>query len=222
ESIAVRTASASVKTTAALNAVPRGLQASGFTSSDVVAEPVSGWAVLNARNALTFSAAQAQRTLGTGMVRSKAAAIHAVISSVLASGDPSIEFVSPVFRDTNGDPVVLTSRLLIGFRPNVSLAARSRLLAAVPEGASPEIIDLPQPYDERWQLKTRDGFVMLARANALAQTPGVAYAEPDMMVTWHADLVPSDPGFSDSWGLKNTGQSGSQVGFDLKATSAWD
>jgi hypothetical protein len=63
---------------------------------------------------------------------------------------------------------------------------------------------------------------MLARANALAQTQGVAYAEPDMMVTWHADLLPSDPGFSDSWGLRNIGQSGGQVGFDLKATSAWD
>jgi len=221
ENIAVRT-TASVKTTAALNAVPRGLQVNGFMSSDLVAEPASGWAVLNARNALAVSTARAQRTLGAAVVPSKAAAIHAVISSVLASGDPSIEFVSPVFRDTNGHPVVLTSRLLIGFRPNVSLAERSRLLAAVPEGAWPEITALPQPYDERWQLKTRDGFVMLARANALAKTPGVAYAEPDMMVTWHADLVPSDPGFSDSWGLRNLGQSGGVSGFDLKATSAWD
>src|SRR6266567_4018918 len=119
ENIAVRTASASVKTTAAPNAVPRGLQVNGFTSSDVIAQPASGWAVLNARNVLAVSA---QRTLGAAVVPSKTAAIHAVISSVLASGDPSIEFVSPVFRDTNGDPVVLSSRLLIGFRPNVSLA----------------------------------------------------------------------------------------------------
>ena len=222
ENIAVRTTSASVKTTAAPNTVPRGLQVNGFTSADVIARPVSGWAVLNARNALAVFAAQAQRTLGAAVVPSKAAAIHAVISSVLTSGDPSIEFVSPVFRDSNGYPVVLTSRLLIGFRPNVSLAERSRLLAGVPEGAWPELTDLSQPYDERWQLKTRDGFVMLARANALAQTPGVAYAEPDMMVTWHADLLPSDPGFSDSWGLSNVGQAGGQVGFDLKATSAWD
>ena len=222
ENIAVRTTSANVKTTATRNAVPRGLQVNGFTSSDVIAEPASGWAILNARNALAVSAAQARRTLGAAVVPSKAAAIHAVISSVIVSGDPSIEFVSPVFRDTNGHPVVLTSRLLIGFRPNVSLAERSRLLAAVPEGARPEITSLPQPYDERWQLKTRDGFVMLARANALAQTRGVAYAEPDMMVTWHADLLPSDPGFADSWGLRNIGQSGGVSGFDLKATSAWD
>jgi hypothetical protein len=222
ENIAVQTTSASAKTTAALNAVPRGLQVNGFAPSDVIAQPASGWAVLNARNALAVSAAQAQRTLGAAVVPSKAAAIHAVISSVLASGDPSIEFVSPVFRDINGDPVVLTSRLLIGFRPNLSLAERSRLLAAVPEGAWPEITALPQPHDELWQIKTRDGFVMLVRANALAQTPGVAYAEPDMMVTWHAGLLPSDPGFSDSWGLRNFGQSGGLVGFDLKATSAWD
>jgi len=222
ENIAVRTTSASVKTAAAPNVVPRGLQANGFTSSDVIAQPVSGWSILNARNVLAVSAARAQRTFGAAAVPSKAAAIHAVISSVLASGDPSIEFVSPVFRDANGDPVVLSSRLLIGFKPNVSLAERSRLLAAVPEGAEPEIRNLPQRYDERWRLKTRDGFVMLSRANALAQTPGVAYAEPDMMVTWHAALQPSDPGFPGSWGLKNTGQSGGQVGFDTRATSAWD
>jgi hypothetical protein len=150
ENIAVRT-TASVKTTAAHKAVPSGLQVNGFMSSDVIAQPASGWAVLNARNALAVSAAQAQRTLSAAVVPSKAAAIHAVISSVLASGDPSIEFVSPVFRDTKGHPVVLTSRLLIGFRPNVSLAERSRLLAAVPEGAWPEITALPQPNDERWQ-----------------------------------------------------------------------
>jgi len=46
ENIAVRTTSASVNTTAALNAVARGLQVNGFTSSDVIARPVSGWAVL--------------------------------------------------------------------------------------------------------------------------------------------------------------------------------
>ena len=109
ERIAVRTTSAGVKTTAALDAVPRGLQANGFTSSDVIAQPVSGWSILNARNIPAVSAARAQRTFGAAVVPSKAAAIHAVISSVLASGDPSIEFVSPVFRDANGDPVVLSS-----------------------------------------------------------------------------------------------------------------
>jgi subtilisin family serine protease len=34
--------------------------------------------------------------------------------------------------------------------------------------------------------------------------------------------IPNDPLFSEQWGLRNTGQSGGQSGFDIKATEAWD
>src|ERR1700676_1452697 len=43
-----------------------------------------------------------------------------------------------------------------------------------------------------------------------------------MIATGQANLVPTDPSFTSSWGLRNTGQSGGQAGFDMKATAAWD
>jgi hypothetical protein len=177
---------------------------------------------LSARNALGVVDQKAQSIAGSAPESSEGAAIHALIASVLESGDSSVAFISPVFRDENGGVVLLWSRVLIGFEKNFRPAERQHLLAGVPEGATLEATQFPQPNDQRWQINTRDGFALLARANALAQTPGVAYAEPDMMITGHAQFVPSDPGFSDSWGLMNTGQSGGLFGFDMAATSAWD
>ena len=200
------------------SAVPSSLATRGFSDADVVAQPVPGWMILNAQNALTTS-----RTRGLLAPSAEdASSVHALITSLLNSGDSTIEFVSPVFRDEAGDPIILTPTLLIGFKENFSAAGQSQLLAAVPEGAEQQKVEFPQQYTQRWQLHSHDGFAALDRANTLARTPGVTYAELDMIVTGHADLVPTDPLFVQSWGLKNTGQSGGQVGFDMEATSAWD
>jgi hypothetical protein len=199
------------------SAVPNSLATRGFSDADVVAQPVPGWMILNARNVLTTSG-----TRGLLASSAEASSVHALITSLLASGDSTIEFVSPVFRDKAGDPIILTPTLLIGFQKDFSAARQSQLLAAVPEGAEPQKVEFPQPHTQRWQLHSHDGFVALNRANSLAQSPGVAYAELDMIVTGHADLIPTDPLFAQSWGLRNTGQSSGQVGFDMEATSAWD
>ena len=200
------------------SAVPSSLATRGFSDADVVAQPVPGWMILNAQNALTTS-----RTRGLlASSAEDASSVHALITSLLNSGDSTIEFVSPVFRDEAGDPIILTPTLLIGFQKDFSAARQSQLLAAVPEGAEPQKVEFPQPHTQRWQLHSHDGFVALNRANSLAQSPGVAYAELDMIVTGHANLIPTDPLFAQSWGLRNTGQSSGQVGFDMEATSAWD
>lgn len=218
--VAVRTRTSLRQANADSNALPEGLADHGFTSSDLIEKPATEWMILNAQNVL---ARLNQRTpSASSVLGSSASSVHALITSLLASGDPSIEFISPVFRDARGAPALLTSRVLIGFKPDFSLTRRAQILEAVAEGASQEAVEFPQPNDQRWQIKTKDGFALLARANALAQVPGVTYAEPDMMVTGHANLVPFDPGFIDSWGLRNTGQSGGLVGFDMKATAAWD
>jgi subtilisin family serine protease len=199
-------------------AIPMTLATQGFSDADIVAQPVPGWMILNARNALS-------RSRASGLLAASAedaSSVHAVISTLLASGDPTIEFVSPVFRDDAGDPIILTPTVLIGFQKDFSDARQSQLRVAEPEGAEQQKVEFPQPQTQRWQLHSRDGFAALDRANTLAQTQGVAYAELDMIVTGHADLIPTDPLFAQSWGLNNTGQSGGQAGFDLDATSAWD
>src|ERR1039457_2180607 len=112
------------------SAVPSSLATRGFSDADVVAQPVPGWMILNAQNALTTS-----RTRGLlASSAEDASSVHALITSLLNSGDSTIEFVSPVFRDEAGDPIILTPTLLIGFQKDFSAARQSQLLAAVPEG----------------------------------------------------------------------------------------
>jgi len=182
--------------------------------------------ILNARGVLPTSRA-ASSTTAASPSQTDASSVHNLLTSLLNNGDPTVEFVSPVFRDQRGDPIIVTPTILIGFEQDVAAQERASLRASVPEGAQLQKLEFPQPNDERWQIQSQDGFAVLSRANALALTPGVAYAEPDMIVTGHANLVPTDPSFGQSWGLQNTGQSvagqsGGQVGFDIKATSVWD
>jgi len=61
-----------------------------------------------------------------------------------------------------------------------------------------------------------------AAAAALAQTPGVAGADPDYIV-W-ASLTPNDPGYTGGslWGLHNTGQGNGLPDADVDAPEAWD
>ena len=221
ERIAVRvTSSPSIPRSSA--ALPNSLASRGFNQSDVVASPVAGWMILNARSALPTSRATSSTSAAAGPSQTDASSVHNLLTSLLNNGDPSIEFVSPVFRDGGGDPIIITPTILIGFEPDVAAQQRASLRASVPGGAQLQKLEVPQPNDERWQIQSKDGFAVLSRANVLATMSGVAYAEPNMIVTGHANLIPTDPSFGSSWGLQNTGQSGGQVGFDMKATSAWD
>jgi hypothetical protein len=188
----------------------------------VEAEPLPGWLILNARHASVAPPSQAQSASTAGGATDDSVAAHAGVASIAATPDPAVEFVSPVFRDAAGNAVVLTSRLLIGFQKDCSATERASLLASVPEGAVVEPMKFSQPNRERWQIHTRDGFAALARANEIAQTPGVEYTEPDMIVTSRSTLIPNDPSFTQSWGLRNTGQLGGLVGFDMQGTAAWD
>jgi len=220
ERIAVRvTSSPSIPRSSA--AVPSSLANRGFNQSDVVANPGAGWMILNARGVLPTSRATSSTT-AAGASQTDASSVHNLLTSLLNNGDPSIEFVSPVFRDGGGNPVIITPTILIGFEPDVAAQQRASLRASVPEGAQLKKVEFPQPNDERWQIQSKDGFAVLSRANVLATMSGVAYAEPDRIVTGHANLIPTDPSFGSSWGLRNTGQSGGLAGFDMKATSAWD
>ena len=222
ERIAVRvTSSPSIPRSSA--ALPNSLGSRGFNQSDVVASPVAGWMILNARNVLPTTRATSSTTAAAaGASQANASSVHNLLTSLLNNGDPSIEFVSPVFQDSGGDPIIITPTILIGFEPDVDAQQRASLRASVSEGAQLKKVEFPQPNDERWQIQSKDGFAVLSRANVLATISGVAYAEPDRIVTGHANLIPNDPSFGSSWGLQNTGQSGGLAGFDMKATSAWD
>ena len=202
------------------DSLPSSLASRGIVAADVESRPLSDWMVIRAEKFLGNARTNSAPNSNSAQVQ--AAHLHSAIRSLASTGDPAIDFVSPVFRDNRGNPILLSPRLLIGFSKDLSQTDRARLLSSIPEGAFTEQVPFSQPNDTRWQVRTNDGFVVLARANELAQTPGVTYAEPDLIATGYHDFQPNDPSFFQSWALRNVGQSNGQAGFDLNATAAWD
>lgn len=131
-------------------------------------------------------------------------------------------FVSPVFRDARGDPLLITSDLLIGFADTVSAREAEALLADLIRGEIEDRNYANMPGVYRMKVDSRNGFEVLELANSLATLPEVRFAESDMIMTARRMLTPNDPYFSLLWGLHNTGQSGGTPDMDVDAPEAWD
>jgi subtilisin family serine protease/WD40 repeat protein len=72
----------------------------------------------------------------------------------------------------------------------------------------------------RWKLDP--GKDVMEVAAELAQLPGVAYAEPNYLVSTAAtQRIPNDTKFTSLWGMHNTGQSGGTADADVDAPEAW-
>jgi subtilisin family serine protease len=69
----------------------------------------------------------------------------------------------------------------------------------------------------RWQIP--QGSDINKVVEAVAKLPGVAYAEPNYILT--AATIPNDPSFGSLWGLNNTGQSAGTADADIDAVEAW-
>ena len=53
-----------------------------------------------------------------------------------------------------------------------------------------------------------------------SRSPDVEYAEPNYLY-WASSIFPSDPFFSELWGLHNVGQTGGTIDADIDAPEAW-
>ncbi|MEO1129527.1 MAG: S8 family serine peptidase [Planctomycetota bacterium] len=134
--------------------------------------------------------------------------------------EPAIEFVSPVFIDNLGGPMVVTPTLLVGFEDGVTPQRATELLAGSGHVVQVNAWNMPGMYELRSM--SRSGYDVLAEANRLAQLPEVRFAEPDMLFTGRSALTPNDPGYSSCWGLHNVGQNGGTIDMDMDAPGAWD
>ncbi|TWT40587.1 Thermophilic serine proteinase precursor [Phycisphaerae bacterium RAS1] len=134
----------------------------------------------------------------------------------------ALEFVSPVFRDEQGDPILVTADLLVGFGAGVSADDADAILDEVVGGIVLEraFAGLPNVY--RVHSLSKNGFTVLGEANALALRPEVRFAEPDLILTARHALIPNDPSFGSLWGIRNTGQSGGTNDMDMDGNEAWD
>jgi hypothetical protein len=87
------------------------------------------------------------------------------------------------------------------------------------------VVEGPKPMAPRLyllKLAQRNVETMLAEANALAQVPGIAWAEPNFLVELETCLWPSDPFFARQQSLHNSGQNGAMPDADVDAPEAWD
>ena len=175
----------------------------GISPEDVTEFTLSGWSI-----ALTPSEIRTDSE------------VEEMVGTLAESAD--LDFVSPVFLDRNGDPLLITADLLVRFEDFVPAEEAEELLAAhvgyVPNDRDWE--GMPGLYLVATGL--HNGFEVLSLANELAQLPEVKYAESDMIMTARKSLIPDDTYFYLLWGLHNTGQTGGATDMDMDAPEAWD
>ena len=128
--------------------------------------------------------------------------------------------------------------ILIGFEGEIPVLFRSQgegtalqhASTAVSEAALSNPVALmhtgpTQDHGERlstiWKLPPgQDIFEAIAQVQTI---PGVAYAEPNFVVSTQTDgqVLPNDPRFDELYGLNNTGQTGGTADADIDAPEAW-
>lgn len=180
--------------------VAQAARRKSLDATNLQAWPIEGWWIASTAEAVR-SASGIEETLET------------------LAGENAFSFVSPVFLGDGGGPIIITPEILVGFHDGVSSAGAESILG----GATAATI-----VDRHWanmrgvyrlRHASRNGFEVLAAANALAERPEVRFAEPDVIFTGRSTLMPNDPGFTGDylWGLHNTFED-----VDLDAPEAWN
>ncbi len=150
------------------------------------------------------------------------AELRTTIEAAVENSETS--YITPVYVDEFGGPLVFGQELFIGFAAGVTDAEARRILSQARAGEVlvEEYSSIPGVYCTRCNF--RNGFRVLECANRLAINPLVRFAEPLIMCTGRSTgdiALPDDPAFGDSWALNNTGQSGGQPDIDLDGPEAW-
>lgn len=138
---------------------------------------------------------------------------------------PGRFWFSPFFRTERDHRVIPPPTILVGFEDHYSLEEMERVLDDADAGSieARDVARLHNVLAVSSRTKAESGFAALELANRLAQTPGVRYAEPNLIgyggdpSTCATMGPPGDPGYSLSWGLKNT----VHAGIDVDAEGAW-
>jgi subtilisin family serine protease len=147
------------------------------------------------------------------------AGVEQVVDQIARSGN--VTFVSPVFVGDDGGAMHVTPDILVRFDRGVAPRDAEAVLAAFPGiVVERKFGNMAGAY--RLRSASRNGFDVLAAANRFARSPGVRFAEPDVVFSGRAGFIPDDTLFGSLWGLNNTGQSGGTVDMDMDAPEAWD
>lgn len=124
----------------------------------------------------------------------------------------------PVHGPRRPQPIdAAPNRLIVAFEPETTRAEREKLISQ----AGHTMLQQLAFIDAVVLAVPGEGEQLLEQAAWWSKQPGVAYAEPDYVLSASATR-PNDPFFGSLWGLENTGQTGGTAGADLSAPAAWD
>jgi subtilisin family serine protease len=199
--IAVFVESAPVVTLETFNTpaeVPADLAALGVAPDDVTPTALTGWSIVRMGN-------ESAPAIETSM-----------LVETVAQAAASVDFVSPVYLDEKGDPMLVRPDIFVRFEADVPVEQAEALIAAHVGGYVVERDFATTPGLYLVRSLARDGVTVMEEAAALASLPEVRYAHPDMVISGRKSLIPNDPLFSQQWGLHQTND------MDMDAPEAWD
>jgi len=174
-----------------------------ITPEQVTASPVAGWSLVSLSEPAEDEADIAQ-----------------LVAAVAAAA--GVDFVSPVFIDDNGGPLIVGRDIIVGFHARIDAEQARMILDESNAGVITDVDWTGMPGVYRLRSDSRNGFEVLDAANTLARRAEVRMAEPDFMFTGRASHIPNDPGFPNCWGIHNTGQAGGTPDMDMDGPEVWD
>ncbi len=185
------------------------LAAADVAAAAVRKHPIDGWHLVDL----------AEAPGGVG-------AIDAVVNRV--GTVPGVDFVSPVFLDESGQPLIVTPDILVGVKRKIAPAAARSIVETAEAGVVTDVDYAGMRGVYRVSSASRSGLSVLAAANALAVHPSVEFSEPDFIQTCQLADFPNDPLFDACWYLNNpTGQNSygclppGPPEVDMDALEAW-
>ncbi len=209
EKVAVRSAAA---TTDAAQTQRAAASVASVNAAAAQSLGLPGWSVVNV-TASQNATIRAQAA--TAAVSNVSSAALSAVQTLAAS--PNVAFAAPVYS-VAGQETIPSGEILVGLMPGATI--QTVLSALNNRSITGSTLVAGSTYKLTTSLK--NGADVVALANSLNGRPGIAFAEPNFIQTGAANVIPTDPLFSQAWGLRNVGQSGGLSGFDMAATTAWD
>ena len=150
------------------------------------------------------------------ILRSKESRSTTEMKDCLTSLD-EVTYVTPVYRKAGGgEKLVLTSKFVCQFQPDISRAeidalnAKHQVRIEAEESYAPNCFVLRMADDA--------AETVLEVANTYQESGKAIFAYPDLI---SSRGFRSEPLFAKQWHLKNVGQSGGTPGADIKVEGAW-
>ena len=125
----------------------------------------------------------------------------------------------PAYVQTNGEMLIVTSKIVIRFKEEVTIERIKQLLSSEQLQIVSEYGISPNTFLIKHQ--GTPGDITLNIANRLYQLSEVKYCHPDFIIKLPERTI-KNPLFPKQWYLDNLGQNGATPGVDINVVAAWE